>query len=510
MRSTRSKHSLSPSAIRAIPVAVAIAALIITALTVEPHADRASAEPGQAAAIAWRSCPTAEGKSPGASATPQCARVPVPLDHADPDGRMIEIAVLKQPATGPSRGTIVVNAGTQAGGGTAFVSQYGQQLFGQLNKQFDIVGVDTRGTGQSVPAVRCTTHEQDRAIEAPIPAFQTTADRPTRLAEATKITQRCQDRSRDILPYLSTTADARDLDIVRSALGEQRLRYIGVSNGTLLGQEYADQFPAHTGPTVLDSPLDISEYMNHPLRFDRDQMVASEHTLQTFLGWCADNPQTCGFGGDDPRQAFERLVTRMEDNRKANPERDDIVTGGNLLQYVLGQLIFPSAWPDLAKTLAAMESQPLPLAPLQHGENTVLAEFLSHACLDKRLPADLRAYDRQLHAASRVSPHLGSMFGYGQLKCRQWPAEPADRNRGPWTDRSGSPTLVVIGTDDPLAPTAGAVRVRNRSHAASVRVHGSGHMQLGRTPCLDAEVVDFFLGKAVPQRASCSVPLPTK
>ncbi|SDS88813.1 alpha/beta hydrolase [Microlunatus soli] len=510
MRSIRSKHSLSPSVFPGIPVAAAIAALIIPALSATPHADQASAEPRPAAPISWQSCPATAGTATDAGSTPQCARLPVPLDHDHPEGRTIGLALVRHPATGASRGTIVVNAGTQAGGGTAFVSQYGQQLFGRLNKQFDIVGVDTRGTGQSVPAVRCTTHEQDRAIEAPIPAFQSTADRPTRLAEATKITQRCQERSGSILPYLSTTADARDLDIVRTALGEQRLRYIGVSNGTLLGQEYADRFPDRVGAMVLDSPLDISEYMNHPLRFDRDQMVASEHTLQTFLSWCADNPQSCSFGGDDPRQAFERLVMRMEDNRKAHPERDDIVTGGNLLQYVLGQLIFPSAWPDLAKTLAAMESQPLPLAPLQHGENTVLAEFLSHACLDKRLPEDLRAYDRQLRAASRVSPHFGSMFGYGQLKCRQWPAEPVDRNDGPWTHTGTGRTLVVIGTDDPLAPASGAVRVRNRAHAASIQVAGSGHMQLGKTPCVDSEVADFFLGRAVPRRASCSVPLPTK
>src|SRR6266545_4266329 len=395
----------------------------------------------------------------------QCAHVEVPLDYARPAATRIHVGLTKLPAKGGTgKGSVLVNAGTQAGGGGAYV-RGSAAAFAEINRDFDVIGLDTRGVGVSDPLVHCTTFEENREIEAPLSAAQTVADRPTRVREATQLAAKCQERSGDLLP---------------------------------------DRVAA----MVLDSPLDPHQFINDAFGFDIDQMAATEHTMGTFFHWCQTTPALCAFGAGDPRSAFTRLLAKTRQNRLDNPGRWDIVTDGSLVDFISGAMLFPQLWPGVSQQLAAMAAQPLPTMPLPSGDDRGFAEYYSQTCLDRTFPTSLAAYDRQLRRSIQAAPILGGRYGYAEFKCRQWPAHAVERRTGSWLNPGKRPVLVLTATDDPLAPHRGSLRVAHRLQAGLVVLRSSGHLQLGRTACADSKVAEFLRTATAPRHTSCSVPLP--
>jgi pimeloyl-ACP methyl ester carboxylesterase len=474
-----------------------VTALVLLGTGATPQTSRAQ-PPETVSGINWQDC----------GGGLQCGHVEVPLDYARPAAGTIRIGLVRLPATsGASQGSVVMNPGTLAGGGVAVARRFGA-AFAAVNRDFDLIGLDTRGTGTGDPLVRCTTYEENRVLEAPMSADLTIADRDERLAEAGRITAKCQERSGDLLPYFSSTTSARDLDRVRIALGEDRLRFIGISTGSILGQNYLKMFPRRVKAMILDSPFDAEQFVNEPLEFDIDQMVATERTLGTFFSWCAATPSMCAFGNGNPRAAFEQLLAKTRQNRIENPGRHDIVTDGSLVDFVSGFMLFPQQWPVLGQRLAAMAAEPVPLAPLPTGEDRVFAEYYSQTCLDRDFPDSLRAYDRHLLRAREAAPYLGGRYGYAEFKCVQWPAEAAERTDGPWLNPFYRPVLVLSATDDPLAPYAGTQSTARRLLADRVVLRSSGHFQLGRTPCADAVASQFLLTGRAPWFTVCTAALP--
>ncbi|HEU5110573.1 MAG TPA: alpha/beta fold hydrolase [Micromonosporaceae bacterium] len=485
----------------------AIAVLASTALTVQASSGQASA--GRAAPV-----DASSGQSPTALSWAdcgdgfQCATLEVPLDHARPSGTTIRIALTRLPATGESRGSVVANAGVQAGGGGAFVRNF-VGAFADIRRDFDVIGLDTRGVGSSDPLVRCTTYEENRQFEAPLSAELTVADRDMLVREATDLAGKCRERSAAILPYLSSSASARDLDRVRAALGEPRLRLIATSGGAVLGQTYLAMFPQRVASVVFDSPFDADQFVNDAFTFDVDQMKATERTMDTFFRWCAATPSLCAFGAGDPRGAFERLLAKTRQNRIDNPGRWDIVTDGSLIDFISGVMVFPAQWPAASQQLAAMDAQPVPPAPMPTGDDRGFAEYYSQTCLDRTFPQRLEAFDQQLRRSVAATRYLGGRYGYAEFKCRQWPADPAERYTGPFRNPGARPVLVLTATDDPLAPHAGARQVARRLGGGTVVVRGTGHIQLGQSPCTNAVVGAFLRTGQAPGLTTCSVPLPS-
>jgi pimeloyl-ACP methyl ester carboxylesterase len=443
----------------------------------------------------------------------ECAGLPVPLDYRDPGGTKITVGLIRMPAKHPDkrRGSVVVNGGVQAGGGVDLLRARGKAMFGAVNEEFDIVGFDNRATGASDPLVKCTTFEDDRRHEQPVAAFNKVADRPRLMRESQLTVESCQRRSPALLPHLSSTTVVRDLESLRIALGERQLRFVGLSYGTVIGQMYAARHPDKVRAMVLDAPIDLDGYVRDVFRFDRAQMVATETTLSTFFDWCQANPQLCPFSGGDPRAAFDQLLRRLEQNRIDNPGRHDVLTGGLLLQFTVGYMIDPASWPAYAGLLAGAAAQPLPTVPLRNGENLGVAAYLSQACLDREVPRSLMAYDAHFIIASRMAPYLGPLYGYGQLKCKLWPAQPAEHDSGPWTYRGSAPVLVVGGTDDPLAPYDQTRAIaRELGNARLLTVTASGHMSEGRgASCVDGAVAAYLTtGALPPANTPCRIPLP--
>jgi pimeloyl-ACP methyl ester carboxylesterase len=267
-------------------------------------------------------------------------------------------------------------------------------------------------------------------------------------------------------------------------------------------------FPGRVAAMVLDSPFDARQFTQDAFEFDIDQMQATERTMSTFFDWCRDSPSLCSFGAGEPRAAFEALLAKTRQNRLDHPGRWDIVTDGSLIDFISGGMLFPQQWPGLAQQLAAMAADPLPAMPLPSGDDRGFAEYYSQTCLDRHFPDSLRAYDRQLLRSVRATDYLGGRYGYAEFKCRQWPAEAAERADGPWFNPGHRPVLVLAATDDPLAPRRGALRLAHRLQAGLILLHASGHLQLGRTPCADGPVSEFLRTGQRPRFSVCPVPLP--
>lgn len=187
----------------------------------------------------------------------QCTRLTVPLDYAKPDGQTISLAVLRAPAErrGQRVGQLVVNPGGPGGSGVQYAAS-GSFTFGdKLTRYFDIVGFDPRGVGNSTPLKCGNTQQTDKFLSAdPDPDNQAEVNRLDRLTR--EFGQRCLDESGELARHMSTVEAAKDMDILRAALGERLLDYFGASYGTFLGATYANLFPTHVRRMVLDGAVD--------------------------------------------------------------------------------------------------------------------------------------------------------------------------------------------------------------------------------------------------------------
>ncbi|MFE3199244.1 alpha/beta hydrolase [Embleya sp. NPDC059237] len=444
----------------------------------------------------------------------ECATVGVPMRPGAADGKTVDLALIRIPARDRAHriGTLFVNGGLQGGNGVALLRTR-TAPFAALADRYDVVGFDQRGQSNSVPGAHCMSYEQEREIEEPLPAYPTLADRPAKLAEAKALTAACA-RNTDptLLRTMSTADSAADLDLLRRAVGDDRLHYLGQSYGTVLGQIYAARYPHRVGAMVLDAAIDARDYVVEPLRFDREQLAAGEFALGRFLNWCKGNPALCPFGAGDPVRAFDALVDKLERNRIAHPGRHDILTGGLLLTQVIGGLTASEGWPRFAAYLAATAAQDVPTTEPPTGPDDVTAQQLANSCLDRDVPTDLRVHDRHFTASATASAHFGRLYGYGELKCAQWPVRPAHRFEGPWR-YTGHDRALVIGVDgDPLAPLAWARDVtETMNRARLLSVNGDGHTAYGRgSACVDDAVRTYLTSGRLPDRgATCTLPAPS-
>ena len=438
----------------------------------------------------------------------ECAQAKVPVDHEEPRGDTLTVGLIRMPARDRAHraGTLFVSTGVVSG--VSFVRSAGPTLFSSLNQQFDIVGIDQRGTGTSRPAMRCSTYEQDREIEKPLVADHSGA-RDQFVRQAKALNDLCVERSEALLPRLGTTEAARDLDLLRRAVGDSRLTYLGLSYGTLLGQYYAAMFPGRVRAMALDGVLPADRSVRDPLRLDREMFAAAEAGLETFFSWCRRSTASCGFGAGDPEAAFDALVRQLDGNLVEHPGRHDLVTGGVLMGEAYQALAEPASWPAFADRLRDLSMQQLPTRDLPTGENDVLAGYLGNTCLDQETPPDLSVHDRHVRAAVRVAPRIGRFGGYAQVKCGLWPVDTA-HHRGSWQHRGPTPLLVVSNTHDPYVPRAWAHKIADDTgNARLLGVRGHGHMALGRSDCVDEAVFNYLTRTRLPApNASCSIPLP--
>ncbi|MET9830105.1 alpha/beta hydrolase [Streptomyces sp. NPDC006385] len=474
------------------------------ALAALPRSTPAPLAPYYGQKLTWRNC-----GAPGF----QCATMRAPLDYAKPDAGSIRLAVARKKATGPGRrlGSLLVNPGGPGGSAIGYLQQYaGIGYPADVRARYDMVAVDPRGVARSQPVECLDGREMDRYTQTD---FTPDDEKETGelVAAYKRFAEGCGADAPGLLRHVSTTEAARDMDVVRAALGDERLTFVGASYGTFLGATYAGLFPDRVGRLVLDGAMDPSL---PALRMNLDQTAGFETAFQAFARDCVRQPD-CPLGtkaadvGKKLKAFFRKLDARPIPTGDADGRKlgESLATTG-----VIAAMYDEGAWSQLRDALSAAmrENDGAGLLGLSDsyferdadGRYTNLM-FANAAvnCLD--LPAAFATPDdvrKSLPAFEKASPVFGEGLAWATLNCAYWPVAPTGEPRRIVAE-GASPIVVVGTTRDPATPYRWAQALtRQLSSARLLTYDGDGHTAYGRgSACID-DTINAYLLRGTPPR----------
>jgi pimeloyl-ACP methyl ester carboxylesterase len=511
-------------------VLVLVAAATAAGLLAAPMASAApSAAPAAAAAavpaLDWVDC--GEGF--------QCATARVPLDYDRPRGTKISLALIRLPAGDPARriGSIFINPGGPGGSGVDFVRAAGPILYSdEVRARFDLVGFDPRGIIGSTP-LRCfETFDQALAVLPPMAFPVTRAEERIWIRSDRALARACAQRGGAILDHMSTANVARDLDLLRRAVGDDKLSYVGYSYGTYLGATYANLFPNKVRALVVDGVLDPIAWatgrgdqartLPFSTRLRSDQGALA--TLNEFFRLCDAGADNCAFSAGNPRRRFARLAERLLEEPLQLPDGQGGTfpfTYADLVATALGAMYDPASWPDLAVFLqqlwdlaqpqaaaATLRTLRARLGGFQQEEYPNFVEgFPGVACSETDNPANVGAWSRAARASDQRFRYFGRLWTWITSICQPWPGQDADRYDGPWTRRTSNPVLVVGTRFDPATRYQGAIILDNLlPRSRLLTLDGWGHTSFLASACIDGHVSGYLLTGRVPPRGTVCQP----
>ncbi|MFP3992565.1 alpha/beta hydrolase [Streptomyces sp. E11-3] len=458
--------------------------------------------------LSWRECGVPDF---------ECTTLKAPLDYERPGDGDIKLAVARKKATGPGKriGSLQVNPGGPGGSAIQYLQAYAGIGYPEpVRARYDMVAIDPRGVARSEP-VECLDGKQ---MDAYTQVDVTPDDqRETKeLTEAFKdFAAGCERESGKILPHVSTVEAARDMDVLRAALGDEKLQYVGASYGTFLGATYAELFPQRTGRLVLDGAMDPSL---PALQMNLDQTAGFETAFQSFAEDCVARPD-CPLGRGTPKAAGQRLKDFFRElDRNPVPTGEDRQLGETLATTgVIAAMYDEGAWPQLRDGLAAAMTENdgaglLSLADSYYerspdGEYANLM-FANSAvnCLD--LPPAVTSPEEVTKALpdfEKASPVFGEGLAWSSLNCAYWPVKPTGEPHR--TEAKGAAPIVVVGTTrDPATPYKWAEALAGQLDSATLLTYnGDGHTAYGRgSTCIDTAINRYLLqGDPPPNNTRC-------
>ena len=506
---------------------VSVAAAGMLAAILAPVTASAARGPGgpPVPALRWHSC--ASGFD--------CATAHVPLDYRHPHGATISLFVFRHRATDPAHrlGSLFVNGG---GPSAQFANVTGNYtaIPAVLRARYDIIGFDPRGFGASTP-VRCFP---DMAAEGrflsrlpfpfPVGAKQIAGWDSTWAAFGTLCAQRVP---AGLLAHDSTADTARDLDLLRQAVGAKVLNYYALSYGTALGAIYANLFPARVGRMVLDGNLDPVAYTTNdkthglPVFLRDREDEASAATLRAFLDLCGKAPATaCAFTAGTPaatRAKFATLLRRVRAHPVPIPGSRQ--TCGFACAVAVVPLSQVSSWPGGARQLqqlwaatAAHTSASLPLPAASAAARTArpavaaasagpsadyagAEQSFAVTCSDGPNPRHAADYTAAARLAYARSGPMGGIWAWPTEACAHWPAT-QDRYTGPWNRPTAHPILLLGITGDPDTPYWDSLALsHDLARARLLTIDGYGHTEFANpSACATNYKLRYLLTGALP------------
>jgi len=453
--------------------------------------------------LTWTSCGTGL----------QCATAKAPQDWADLSAGDITLALVRQPATGGSSlGSLLVNPGGPGGSGYDFIKDnidYATDK--RLQASYDVVGFDPRGVNRSTP-VKCYADpkELDSYLYDITPGVPGSDEWLAAASAASKaFGERCLELTGPLLGQVGTPSAARDLDMLRAALGDTTLNYLGYSYGTLLGAVYADLFPGKTGRLVLDGAVD-------PAASDFDgtatQAQGFESALRAFLADC-DTAEDCPFTGtvDQSMADIRALLDSLDVSPLTNEDGRKLGSGAMFTAIIL-PLYNQGNWQYLRQLFALVmqgnASYAFQLADSYNGRNTdgtyrdnQTEAFISINCLDAHGGGDVATMRAEAAQLKLLAPVLGPQMSWGGTGCPNWPVPPT-RDRVPIVAAGSAPIIVVGTTNDPATPYKWAVTVADTLHNGHlVTYNGEGHTAYNKSnSCINDTVDDFLINGTVPAK----------
>lgn len=449
-----------------------------------PRTGSPSSSPGS---LDWRRC---DGDF-------ECATLRVPLDPDRPNGRTIDIAMVRHRASdaGERIGSLVMNPGGPGGSGIAFVEGVMETLDPSVRDRFDIVGFDPRGVGRSA-ALDCAGEEEMYRID---PTLDGAGDRNALLDSSRSFVADCRARYGDVLPYLGTREVARDMERMRVALGDEQLTFVGLSYGTAIGQVYADLFPKRMRAMVLDGVVDLTA---SGVASATAQAVGFERALMNFAISCRRDP-SCPIA-QDPIGAVDRVIASAERAPLPASREGQRVGPGEMALALAEAMYSPSSWSGFAEAVAgALTGDAADLADLaeRYLAKASIEIYFAVSCLDSSWP-DADELLNAAQDAGRLAPHFGEALVNDYVRCSLWPAPP--RPLQPPTATGAPPILVVSTTNDPATPHAAGVALAKRLDSAVLlsRV-GDGHTAaFAGDPCIDDAVTTYLVSLRPPRNGT--------
>ncbi|MFI9208732.1 alpha/beta hydrolase [Streptomyces sp. NPDC053253] len=522
----------------------ALSALLFTALPALSPAPAYDAPPSEARGtllaarraaaegIAFGSCPAAERLPPSVA----CGTVRVPLDYADPDGPRIPLTVSRVRASGPAadrQGALLFNPGGPGASSTYFPLAAELPEWRRISAAYDLVGYAPRGVGRSAP-VSCQDPADRVTGPTPAPSRPSEVYKRERIARAKTYAEGCARRTGPALRHYHSLNNARDLEVLRAALGEPRLTYLGGSYGTYIGGLYATLFPHRVRRMVLDAPVDPRPdriwYHNNLA-----QSEAFERRWADFRTWVAKHDAVYGLGGTarEVGARYERvraeLAARPAGGRvgpgqlhasmldTGYDDRFWPLRAGALAAYLKGDpkpLIAQAAPPETKETKETPETAETPAPDPGNGR----AVYTAVECNDAPWPEEFAVWDRDNTLLAERAPFETWDNAWMNLPCAYWKAprqRPLDVRTGPGVL---PPVLILAAERDAATPYAGAVELQRRLSGSALvteRDAGTHGIAGGPNACVNGYLERYLLTGAVPaaekgpemtpvRRASCA------
>jgi pimeloyl-ACP methyl ester carboxylesterase len=376
-----------------------------------------------------------------------------------------------------------------------------------LNRRFDLVGFDPRGVGESAP-VRCLDGPQADAYNALDGVLDDPQEKQAAIDADKSFVSGCQLRSSRVLPFVDTISAAKDMELLRIAVGDAKLTYLGFSYGSFLGETYAHLYPTQIRAMALDGVVNPNIEPNDMLY---DQVVSFEVNLQAFLADCrarrTANPPCAYAKTGDPATKLSNLMEQLDTTPMAVGKRQ--LTRALAVTGVLGSLYYdPGFWPYLDQALTQTDRGSgtvlLGLADLYLERNPDgtydNANDASWAvnCLDRSVPTDIAVYDQLGPKFAKASTLFGPSYQYSNLVCAYWPLKASGKVQ-PLNAPGAPPILLVGGEFDPATPYAWALAA-NQQIAGSVLVKrtGYGHVSYTKSLCAKQIEEDYLIDLKMP------------
>jgi pimeloyl-ACP methyl ester carboxylesterase len=459
---------------------IAAACVALSAIAVTPAVASAVNRPE----ISWQSCDS--------TGIVQCGQISVPLDWAHQQtSPTTDLKLARLPAAKPDQriGTLFFNPGGPGEGEVGYlVSAQARQYYfpPAIRDRFDIVAVEPRGTGQNTP------------LNCPVPVDNSVTKFPSNQAESSalvasnaKLGAQCVKAAGPITSYLDTASVARDMDLVRSDLGEQQISFLAVSYGTMLAQSYAELFPERVRAMVLDGVVDRSLPWQ---RMAESDALAVEAGVGRLAQWC-DTHAACALHGTDVRKAISQLLTRADAGQLKDGDRS--VRAEEVAGAINTGLNDPSFYAPVAASVkqAAQTGIMGDLVQLTSAKNPDYPLYRAIICQDVPVPA---AAASQFPAEARKVRALApTLRGYSEFwdiasGCIGWPA-PVRWAPHRWTVPSDfAAVLLLSGAHDVATPRPWAESVHSALPGSRlVRWDGDGH---AAWPAHDAGAVQAAVG----------------
>jgi pimeloyl-ACP methyl ester carboxylesterase len=442
----------------------------------------------------------------------ECADLLVPIDYTNLKTGTFNISVLKYPTTNKKKlGSLIVNPGGPGGSGVdyAYAAEY---LFSPaILSAYDIVGFDPRGVSRSEPII-CLTDKELDANYASDAKPDNEKEFAQTLIDSKKFIQQCEEKNKHLTSF-STANAARDMDILRQAVGDKQLNYMGKSYGTFLGTLYVQFFPDKVGRIVLDGAVDptISDFQQ-----SLTQAIGFDKAFAAFAADC-NKQSDCPLPKDtDAAIEFMKRLFKQAEKKPIATKNNNRLLSESLMVLGTASALYDSAtgWPDLRKAIAEAKNSEgntfLKLADEYTGRledgGYRSNEFDSAAvidCLDFKDKRSIEEMKTDTRVFDEKAPLFGPYLAYSGLGCK-YSVTPKATTIEP--TKTANPIVIIGTTGDPATPYEWAQGLNKLlTNSVLISLSGDGHTGQGQgNSCVDGQVDDFYLKNALPATSSCT------